>query len=858
MSDILDSDPIRFDLNNGAIPNTIYTTTTINALTFFLTNNDTVAATLTAAPKLVPKSQAGSASGSLFYLDFSGIMMTATNFSALVAAFTAPNWQFGANDASDSNDRTVCMSPTQTISLPAGGMIIINITGLALSLSQLSATASLTLSCYRIAPFATSTLPVVTHQLISLQTPPDEDKTDLASVVQIDVLSDFIVSSLQPDFPNVPNSITLRLRPSNHPQKVPVTTSTVFTISFIYDDTTSPGYNALTTVALAMPDSTGNNGFSVNPIPGITGWQVNPPTTGQQTPTWELQPTQPGNLLGADGKLILEFVISNIITYFQAGPTVMVVSYSGIDGFADGAQFIPLQKIAHVTLQVTDPAPVTLTNGSAQVNLNWVATASDPNDLTLTLTWIDGIGFHSEDVTGKSSIGVNITETTCFNLTATAHKKGMNTVTKSINAVVTPVLVSFTTTPAGTYYNDPLRNVTLNWNINTNQEVTFPGLQSQFYKAAGHLATSLTPGTITLETKSGDLSATCNFSRLKLEVDVINVDSIADTQSATDYPAANIAAMAPSGNYMTLLPGDGGVTPPALCLLQGTPTMSSIQIPGSFTAAMAFSPDGTLLYCVDVSSNLIVNAVGGSSSVPTFTQLASINSSVNVAPQAVVISPSGKFIYVLLTGQDPTSNVLLVYQNSGTSGPNQFTIFTVFALSAVGTNIVITADGKKLFVAYTDIDTIAIINIDEQGTPTLGNSLSITRPLGLAITPDGKNLLVALSNSKRVTAINISNPLFQQFVMVSSPPQQITMDITGRYAIITHSTTDLSTGFISLISYDSLTQQCNLVENCMPIPQVWGLYNIVLSPNGTCYAFQPGPNYDSAPKIFISLQFVPQ
>ncbi|UAY54334.1 hypothetical protein [Arachidicoccus terrestris] len=152
------------------------------------------------------------------------------------------------------------------------------------------------------------------------------------------------------------------------PDKVPWDTNPPqFIVSFVPSGG-APGYYALTT-----PDAI--NAFGFDLAKGTSGWKTPQKTLGSPA-TWILEP-DPSNhaILGIQGKAIAQFNVTNIITDFINGPTLLYVQYRNIPGYNDGYFASLLNKqyppMAIRSFSVTPQQIIVGNNTLATAQLNW-------------------------------------------------------------------------------------------------------------------------------------------------------------------------------------------------------------------------------------------------------------------------------------------------------------------------------------------------------------------------------------------------------------------------------------------------------------------------------------------------------
>ena len=113
---------------------------------------------------------------------------------------------------------------------------------------------------------------------------------------------------------------------------------------------------------------------------------------------------------------------------------------------------------------------------------------------------------------------------------------------------------------------------------------------------------------------------------------------------------------------------------------------------------------------------------------------------VGQSPREIVVSPDGKEVYVLTTTQ-----IFIIDIKSDT-------VIETVPLRRCSVFLAYSLDGKKLYVANFDDDTVSVNDIATEATIATINSLN--RPSGVALSPDGKKLYVANFGDGTVSVIN--------------------------------------------------------------------------------------------------------
>lgn len=779
---------LSFAINNGSTANTIYITTdaTQNQLTFQIMTN-TAATGFSPAAEVVPMSQAGGEQGSLLYLDLSNLNLSADEFSAL--SFSAAGWEFESFPSS----QTVGMTPTSAVTLNAdpGDAINVSIAGLALANPPSGSSVQLTVTYYHVTNVTSGNLGIPANFKVLLQLPPDTHDADLHQAIAVAVTQPYIVTSIA-DFADVANSLSLVFSPGPNPTTVKATEETAFTLTFVYAGQ-NPGYGALTTTA---------NALQMSVISGTLGqnWTITP-GKDQQNPSWLLQPPAGQPIIGSGVQSTVQFLIQNIETTFQPGPTVLFLSYTGVPGYQDGSYAILLEKVPHVDIQsfTVTPNPVTLTDGKAQVTLNWEAY----NAGTLTLMPL------YQDVTGKSSFVATITDTTTFTLQADGLQlaNAGNVAFKNAEAVVYPVINSFEAAPTAIYYKDFPRDVGLIWNVNTNQRVellsSLGTSDPNQYKGVDSVTKTLTaPQMITLVPEGQE-------SNLLLRRSLVINAFQAKPQSQSLSAAASYVAVAPNAGFVAAV--NTSANQVSFLDSIGYQAIGSAVPVGKSPQGLAFSPDGSLLYVANAGDGTVsVIEATATGSTPPYSFATVATPQVGGAPQQVAVSPDGKYIYVTVDNGTQAGS-LVVLQNQG---DNQFSQLTSITAGINPRGVAVSPSGAQIFVANQGDNTIGVIGLSGGVHAPVNTITNVqSQPNGLAVTADGNTLLVACSGSNTVFAISTkyagTSP--RTALTVGKTPRQIAMAPGGAYAFVTNQ----GDGTVSLIGIYGSAQSCKVLESAI-------------------------------------------
>lgn len=355
--------------------------------------------------------QAPSAAGSLLYLNLSSLGLADSELGRL-------NASSGWTARFDPGSKMLCLAPTERQTLGPSSELAIPIGGFVLPRPPSTPAAlQLSLSYFRVEGVdALPYLDVCTY-FVATARRSAADAADLREALQLSIpeiwvgtLPDRTPGQDEKPYGNIINHLSLLFSPGPKPVQVVGGDETMFVLTFVYGK--APGYGALMAAAAARPE-VGGKGVRVSRGINAEGWIVDPPGN-EETPSWVLRLPRGKPLLGKGAAATVAFAIGNIVTDFRPGPTLMMVSSSGVPGYADASFAIPLVKIPHVDVAdfAADPPAPRLVDGGAQTLLSWKA----ENAGALRLTSRDGK--LDVDVTGSASYRVRLTETTEYALRA--------------------------------------------------------------------------------------------------------------------------------------------------------------------------------------------------------------------------------------------------------------------------------------------------------------------------------------------------------------------------------------------------------------------------------------------------------
>jgi len=106
-----------------------------------------------------------------------------------------------------------------------------------------------------------------------------------------------------------------------------------------------------------------------------------------------------------------------------------------------------------------------------------------------------------------------------------------------------------------------------------------------------------------------------------------------------------------------------------------------------------------------------------------------------------------------------------------------------------------TADGKRLFVTSEIGGTVSVMDIAEDGAPTMVGKISFEvpnvqpewlQPVGAKVTADGKRLFVALGPANRVAVVDAQSLEVLDYILVGQRVWQLDFTPDGKYLLTTN------------------------------------------------------------------------
>ncbi|WP_028060602.1 beta-propeller fold lactonase family protein [Candidatus Solirubrobacter pratensis] len=763
-----------FEIDSAGAPSTIYVTGTASDNDLTLKIATTASATFSPAPHVVDKPQAPTATGSLLYLDLTPLNLTAAEFAAISP--TPSDWTMVAFP----DDQLIGMTPEADVTIGPSDSIELHIGALA-DPQATGASASLTVTAFRVAGITIGSLPFPSNFSVALATPPDGGEA-LSQDLLVELATPDVVNSI-PAYDPVANQLAFAFYAGPRGRPVVAGAETQFTLSFVYSSDPS-GYGALCTTDEVKPP------FEVVSGVNAGAWKITA-NRSQQSPSWTLRPPPKHPIVGTGPLATVGILANDLVTTFQPGPTVALISYTGLTGYADGVFTLPMTKHAHVSIGALSvkPNPTVLADGSAAVTVSWQA----ENAGTMTLAPFD------VNVTGKTSYPAVITDTTPISLTAegTYLASAGNIALANTTAVVQPVINSFGASPRAVYAGDLPRDVALSWNVNTNDKLQLVSSTGDpdpdQYGAIG--------------TVSKPISGPQMFTLVPLgqsEGPAVERSIIVSAFAPQVQPRAVAAAyLAAPPNASFILASDGR-TVSAVDTMVYQPVSGTIPV-GASPAGMAFSSDGSILYVANSGdgtvSALDVTATGA---VPQYGFTTRSTTTVGGAPQRVALSPDGAYLYVTVDGGSQPGK-LVVLSTAGTP-----VVVDNLTVGVAPRGVAVMPSGAQLFVANSGSSTVTVIGRGPNGRHSVVDSITgLSAAQDVAVTADGDVVLVACPTANAVVALNAIHPQAPRATLtVGNAPQQLALLPGGAYAVVTNQ----GDGTVSLLSAGSTPSQCTLLE----------------------------------------------
>jgi DNA-binding beta-propeller fold protein YncE len=764
---------LTLEIDSAGARNTIYVTADASVNDITLVIGTTAEASFTPATTIPDKSGASTASGSLLYLDLSPLNLTSDEFDAISPHAT------GWHIEPFADDQLLGMSPESDITLDPGDAIDISIGALAAAQAT-GSTASLTVTAYRVGGITVGNLGFPTNFSVALATPPVGGES-LSEDLMVALTTPDIVNTI-PGYDPINNQLAFAFYAGQRGRPVTPTADSQFTLSFVYASDPS-GYGALCTPAEVKPP------FAV--VAGVNAgtWHITP-NLAQESPSWTLKPPTTGPIVSSGPGSTVGILANNLVTTFQPGPTVALITYSGFPGYADGVFTLPISKHAHVRIDslTVKPNPTVLDHGAANVKVAWTV----ENAGTMTLAPFD------QDVTGTQSYDATITDTTPITLTAqgTVLANNGNIAIANVTANVLPVINSFDASPRAVFAGDLPKYVDLSWNVNTNDQLQLLSSTEppdpEKYDAVGTVSKLIEgPQMFTLVPLGQAAGPTVERS--------IIVSAFVPEQQAWPVAASSLAAP-PNASF--IVASDGNSTVTAVDTMVYQPVSAGVPA-GKGPAGMVFSADGSTLYVANSGDGTVsaIN-VGTTGSVPQYSFTTRSTIAVGNAPQRLALSPDGHYLYVTTDGGLGTGSLVVVATSTGA-------VVDSLSVGVAPRGVAVMPSGAQIFVANSGSSTVTVIGRSKEGEHSVVDTITgVSLAQDVAVTPDGGVLLVTCPTANAVIAINSVYPQAPRATLkTGASPQQIALIPGGGYAMVTNQ----GDSSVALLSLGQTPPQCSVV-----------------------------------------------
>ncbi|HEV2789971.1 MAG TPA: YncE family protein [Solirubrobacterales bacterium] len=718
----------------------------------------------------VLKAEASKASGSLLYLDLRGLRLSAKELEALTV--TGKGWAFLVDPAG-----YLCLAPEETVTRKAETPLELKIEGLSISKPPTGGSVQLYLVLFRVSGVTTGNtgLPWAFKSLLA---PPPSGEANLHDAIALTIPQIDVVAA-GGKYAGYANSLSFVLAPGDKPLNVKAGPETKFQLTFVYAAPEDPeGYGALCTTAQALKTK-------VKPGQNAQGWHVTPPKD-EQNPTWTLQPPEGKPIVTAQG--VVNFLINELETQLRPGPTLMILSYSGVPGYESGAYVRVLEKVGHATIDSFEitPNPVVLKDGSATVTLKWKTSNA-------TAVSVSGYG-----VVEGESVEIEILETTPFTLQAEGPPNSRNSAIETKTATVLPVINSFEADPEAVYQKDFPGNVDLSWNVATKGKVKLVSSTGSKdpheYGPVDSVSLQVAaPQMITLVPVSGESDPLIRRSV------VISAFEPQLSQPGLSQAPSCVAA-SPTGAFVAV-GSQSGVT--ALDTMTYQPIGQQIAaLQGAND--LAFSADGSMLYVACAGKAVAPIAVKGTGAVPQYEFANLGNVALAAEPRGIAVAPSGKYVYV--STADGNLVVLKVEAN-GTLGQ-----FATVPVGAGPEGVGVLPTGARVYVANSGDNSVTVIGVSESGKHEAVRTIKKlpSEPTGVVTTADAKVLLIACRGASEVAARSVEFPdALGKGLSVGTGACDVALVPGGRYALVANK----GASTVSLLSLGETPGTCSVLSS---------------------------------------------
>jgi DNA-binding beta-propeller fold protein YncE len=757
------------------------------------------------SPGTIPDPLSPPTSGTTVYLDLTALKLSPDCWTNMT--FANDDWKF----QKFADESTFGMTPAKPITLTSDpGAVSIGIGGIVVPQPLADPSVTVYVTYYGI---PTLTGNDTSFPVAITRAPDQPGNLHDAITLQLNTDAGVVNSALDVVPPRTAlNAFSLQFV-SRQTETVTAGKNTKFTVKFVYGKAGDPyGFGALTDTV---------NGGQIHAVKGLnaTDWDI---SFNKDDILWTLQPKAGDPIVGSGEESIVEIKFSNLLTTYQPGPTTMMVSYEGIEGYNDGVFVLVLEKVAHAVIRSlsVSPNPTWFSNGSAQVTVGWTADGTNwSNEGTLELTQ----NYQTTDVSGKTQAPATlVAETTPFALKATGAPGMVENVDyKSVTAFALPKINSFTGLPTEIFSGSLSHDAWFNWAVDTTEGVKLSATQGAFTgQPFGNKGpTSATIRQPQMVTLAPVVDRGVNPLTLTRHL-VISAFTPTPQNVALGFtPAA--AAASPSGPFLVLAGPSGSLT---VADTVQYATLATVPVGHPATSA-AFSPDGTKLATANSDKTVTILGVTlNAAGMPTFGAATTV--SLPAAPQQLVFSPDGARIFVTVDpGEGKSGQVVALNAPAGT-----WQVEGSVTVGKAPRGLALDPAGTRLFVANSGDDTATVVGL---ASGALGGVVATVQqlaggPTGIAVTPTAGQLLVACANAGTVIAVepNYPNTGQRTTLHVGKSPGAIAVTPNGSYAFVANG----GDGTLSLIDCDGLPSETAVVGK--PITVGSQPAGVTVSPDG--------------------------
>src|SRR5438093_72845 len=212
----------------------------------------------------------------------------------------------------------------------------------------------------------------------------------------------------------------------------------------------------------------------------------------------------------------------------------------------------------------------------------------------------------------------------------------------------------------------------------------------------------------------------------------------------------------------------------------GTNTIVTTVTAGTGPQAVAITPDGRFAYVVNLTSNDV-------SVINTATNTVAATVAVGFGPFGVAITPNGAFAYVTAFGDRCANGGVWVISTATNA------VVATVPLAGCTTGVAIAPDGALAYVTHSALSGTSAnsVSVIETATNTVVATVSVGAvPVGVVVTPNGAFAYVTNSNANTVSMIETATNTVVATLDVGVGPLGIAVTPDGAFAYVTNSNSD--------------------------------------------------------------------